>query len=316
MKQKIPVNIRKLPYSSHIYKRLSVCTTCNSVSPVTNEVCTRCKRSNTRIPILTYIDKWHALKLFRNLLLLLIMGGISVIFASTPFQLSLITIAGPAALILMLIVHPYRYKLRKRIYLQEMLFNKKKQIERSLTYEHDCSIRELEDENILEGYERLRDLGKFNQTDEIKEQQIRCLNQFVITEDVARESSRFLIPSGFSKTYVQFLVQVLKVAPYQLSPSVINYVMRYRTQIEEMPSGPQVMFVIVTRATLSMKFLVKFEATICDYLDQLSRDDFLKLCKTLSQLEKHELPDLTLRAQNIYKSKYFYDTDFKGLLQR
>jgi hypothetical protein len=313
---KLSIQFRKSTFSKYAFTRLRICQSCNKYSSFLDDDCYKCNTKNKMIDFETYFQTISVLNVQMSYLYLGLFCGVSMIFIETVMQLFISLGITCISFLLLWSNHTLQSKSSNLNSLHHFLIQNNALVYRHLLDDYKHIQMELEQKQYKTAYEKLRDLGQFINNEDIKNQKLICLNEFIIRKDMNLEISNTIIPLEFSELFTQYLLQVSRVANYLLNREVMNYVVTYRTEIEALDYGKEL---LTNTAAASLNISVNlslYAGIILDHMEFMSKNKFLRLCRLLKSVNRYEHPELIVlfkKANTHFRNTYSYDPDFQGI---
>lgn len=312
MHNKIALQFRKSKKTRYALERLKICKKCNSYSVLFEDRCKACGTENSYMSVLEYTNELNH-KLFQaEILIVIAWFSLSLIVASSVTELILAFTVGAALSVFYFLLRK-RYKpYLEEFRLQKLLERHAPVIAKGLETDVADAVADIQNAAYKSAYEKLREIGRFLINDRIKIRKIMCLNYFVIRKDMELELETVL-PTFYSQDFVEYLWEVSKVNKQLIRQSVLDYVMTYRAQIEELEHGKEIL-TNVTGAALRMTHYVEtYQSLIMDYMEELPKERFLRLCKLLAASPESDWGELYNKCKESARIRFGFDPDFQGI---
>jgi primosomal replication protein N len=312
MNNKIALQFRKSKKTRYTLERLKICKKCSHYSVLFEDRCQACGAESSYMSVPQYTSELNH-KLFQ----------VEILIAIAWFSLSLIVAGSVSELILALTVGAalsvFYFLLRKRykpyieeFRLQKLLDRHVPAIAKGLETDVADAVADIQNAAYKSAYEKLREIGRFLTNDRIKIRKIMCLNYFVIRKDMELELET-VMPSFYNQDFVEYLWEVSKVNKQLIRQSVLDYVVTYRAQIEEHEHGKEIL-TNVAGAALRMKHYVEtYQSLIMDYMEELPKERFLRLCKLLASSPESDWSELYSKCKESARIRFAFDPEFQGI---
>ncbi|RED76288.1 hypothetical protein DFP98_1125 [Cohnella phaseoli] len=312
MESKIAVQFRKLKKSTYTFQRLKYCKKCGRYSVLFDEICPDCQSSRTFQSPAEHAYVIHKRSGHTETLLLIALLCLGIVLARDFTQL----IAAFSAAVVLLTAYLYllkRYRVtNEKFYLQKLLIKQVPQIAAGLNRDVESSLEDIKASKFKEGYEKLREIGYFLNNDHIKAYKIFCLSRFFIRKDMQLELET-LIPGHFDKLFISYLFEVSQVNKQLIRQSVLDYVVKYRAEIEGLENGKEIMTNVAAAAIRMRHYVDTYSSMIFDYVEGLPKERFLRLCKMLAEHPSLNTVSLSRKCKETVRVRYGFDPDFQGI---
>ncbi|SFL67153.1 hypothetical protein SAMN03159341_108155 [Paenibacillus sp. 1_12] len=312
MKNKIAAHFRPSRRTSHTFERLKQCKGCGSYSSLWDNTCINCGiegKFTPLLPLLHTILKRHA----QRDVLILGTGALAAIVLGKNLMEMLISLLAGIALIVLYVLLRKKYTphLEKSL-LNQLLQSENRTIREGLLLDTEDAAADLKAENYKQAYEKLREIGYLFSGNQVKILKIICLNHFNLRKDMDLELST-LLPEAFDADFVLYLFEVSKVSPELVKRDAIDYVIRYRPEIEALPGGRAALALVFTAALRVKTYVVQYQDQIADFIDDLPRERLIRLLQLVAE-SPDSFPQLYPRLTALLKQKYEADPELQGII--
>ncbi|MFO1443243.1 hypothetical protein KDN24_08445 [Bacillus sp. Bva_UNVM-123] len=249
------------------------------------------------------ISRQYRLKFQSDILLFMILLFIAVIFTFSLVKIAIIASFGLVAITFYSIFKLLtRSSESKHILLHQVTTDMEK-IKRGLLLNKKIAEKKIQHTSYLDAYEILRSIGLFWNDDSIKELKLICLNSFIIRKDMPLEMDT-VVPNMYSKEYVTYLGNAVKVQRNLVNKKVLDYVVTYEEQILEHFSKE--ILINVAGAALRMKhYFILYEEFIMKYVEDMPKERVLRLSKLLELINIQEVEHSKERVNNLIRSRNY-----------
>ncbi|MEO3945656.1 hypothetical protein [Gorillibacterium sp. CAU 1737] len=312
MSAKIAILIPPPRVTRYRYERLRHCSRCGSFTSLREEVCSACGRKGTLQP-LERIGAFRAKgKVGLEALLLVLAAVAAVYLAPNATERTVAAVLG-AALLTGYGFLLRRYAASQAPYrLHRVLLDRSEAIGEGLAADERAAETDYEADHYLACYEKLREIGVFLLDDRIRYNKLICLDRFMLRKDMELELET-VVPRKYNKLFVRYLWEVSKIDRSLIREKSIDYVLRYRGEIEKMNLGPELLTNIASAALKFRGNLGACEYLISDYAASLPRERFIRLCRLVAE-SGSDYPELALRVERIADSRYPHDSGVQAAL--
>ncbi|TMV45814.1 hypothetical protein FE783_28200 [Paenibacillus mesophilus] len=312
MQTKLAVQFRKNRRTSHAFERLKTCKKCGGYSVLFDNVCKQCGSRDKFIPVTEYASAMNRIMPWAEAFGAIALVLLAVASAGTLQHLAAAVIGGAAFLFLFFLLRK-RYKPYADTYrLHRLLIDHTPAIWRGLRADLQEAVQDMDAAKPKEAYEKLREIGHFLRGEHVKVRKIDCLGRFFIRKDMELELEE-IVPASFRQDFVLYLWEAVKVNKRLVRQSVLDYVVAYRYEIAAMEHGKDIL-TLVAGAALRMKaYVQRYPHFIVDYLDELPRERFHRLCKLMASTPAADRGRLYERCKELAKTRYGFDPEFQGL---
>jgi hypothetical protein len=195
------------------------------------------------------------------------------------------------------------------IQLKNLLRVDVRKIAAGIQYDSELAKEDVQEERLAPAYEKLRDIGEFIYSDQVKIRRIMVLNEIELRSDMELELEP-LIPSSYDKDFVKYALEVLKINRTLITKKCIAYFITYRDPIVRDFGMDSLISVAGTALRMKM-YILEFSEFIEEFLEYFPKDRFLRLCGILYANPEVEWGSLLEKTNRLVAMKYHYDPDFK-----
>ena len=313
MPAKIAAHFTEPRVTAHAYERLRLCRKCETFTSLRESTCPTCGGKRTLLTIaqmgLIRSRIWLAIEL----LLLATITVAAAALAQDDLQLYISIFCGAGLVTAHLFLRAKYSTSIKRYRLYRTLMTKSKRIADGLDADEKSAERDYEEGYYKSCYEKLREAGHFLFDDRLRNNKVLCLNRFVLRKDMNLELES-IVPRKFSKPFNTYLLEVSKVSPELIREHTLDYVLRYRAEIEKRNHGKELLTNITSAALRRRGNFVFCQYLIADYAEFLPRDRFYRLCVLLTDHSRESYPGLLSRVKEIAILQYPSDAEIINLL--
>lgn len=312
MQNKLAVQFRKSKRTTTAYERLKTCKSCGGYSVLFDNRCKQCGARDKFISVTEYASSLNRILPWAESFGAAALVLLAVLGANTPLELAAAAIGGTLLLLLFFILRkryrPYVEKYR----MHKLLVDHSPAILQGLRADLQEAVEHIVADKPKEAYEKLREIGWFLHGDAIKARKIACLNRFIIRKDMDLELEQ-VVPAHFSEPFVNYMWEALKVNKQLLRQKVLDYIVAFRPQIEAMNNGRDILALVAGAALRMKKYVLAYPQLIFDYIDELPRERFHRLCTLIAPTPVDRRGRMYEKCKQIAASRYGFDPDFQGI---
>ncbi|KKX55180.1 hypothetical protein [Brevibacillus borstelensis] len=313
MKKKLGVQFRKSRKTTHAFERLKYCKHCESYTVLEHEECDVCGRKNSFLSLRQLSHILSRRHFQKQLLILGLLICLAILSADTLWQLAAAAVGGVVSLLLYALLQKKYSIYEKTNHFMKLISKEHGKIKSGLTRNLVEVNEDVEAERFKDAYEKIREVGCLFHSDAVKVCKIMLLNRFVLRKDMELELET-LIPSTYDRDFIEYLGEVLKVQPWLLKKSVIDYVIRYKGNIFLEENGTRVIGQVAGAALRMKSYVVMYQDFISESLEYIPRERLLRLAKLLKANPDENWGSLREAASSLIETRYSFDPDFKGVL--
>jgi hypothetical protein len=288
-----------------------MCKKCNRYSVLKEENCPEC--GSVLVGIESLGKSIFKNRLFTESLWILIFVCIGIVFAPTIKTLYYSLIAGLLFCISYIVLTIIFMKSEYFKELKKLLRVDLKKINAGIQFDSDLAKEDVKEERLAQGYERLREIGDFIKSDQMKIRQVMVLNDIVLRSDMELELEP-LVPSSYDKDFVKYALEVLKINKTLITQKCIAYFIQYRDAIV-VDFGMEALISVAGTALRMKLYIQEFTEFIEEFLEYFPKDRILRLCNILSSNPEINWGDLSWKTKRLVSMKYQYDPDFKQFVE-
>ncbi|MDF2725160.1 MAG: hypothetical protein K0Q59_4835 [Paenibacillus sp.] len=314
MYNKLAVQFRRSQKTTTAYERLKSCKSCGSYTVLFDNRCKKCGAKDKLVPIEQYASSLNRIlpwaELFAGVGLVLL----AVVCANTLLQLAVAAIGGMALLALFLLLRNHYKPYAEKYRMQKLLIDRTQAIWQGLQADQQDAVNDMEADKPKDAYEKLREVSWFIRSDSLKARKLACLKRFIIRKDMDLELEQ-VVPTHFSEVFVEYMGEALKVNKQLLRQSVLDYAVANRSRIEMLHNGKEIMALVAGAALRMKKYVYAHPQLIYDYLDELPRERFHRLCTILASIPIEQRGRLYDKSKETAATRYAFDPEFQGILE-
>lgn len=285
MSDKMIVTFKELPVLSCAMDYLSYCKHCGTYG-LGERPCAKCEKTDN-----VSIDHIAEKTVQKNLMTRI---GVSVIVYAVMYLLSmdfmqiLLSTLFCAGLVVgqIMVYKKYKTELVAREMREHIHANIDK-IREDLKSQLTAAIKEVDQNDLVAAYDRLRYLGKLMDNEKVRTFKLICLKNFDIRSDMPLEMNTLLQPDCNSYL-IDYIYEVAKVRKDLIDEQTILYIVEYKEQVLAKSKGKQIMASVLEAALRSKYLLARYAKYMLGYVKYFSRQRQLRLCK-LSHCIEDEL---------------------------
>jgi hypothetical protein len=318
MSNKIAVQLRKWSPSSHRYNRLRYCTHCGNYTSLSwHAACPTCEKEGHFIELDRLAGRITSHRRVRDYIWTIVIACCAIWFSNSTTDLIYSLAAIPISLLVITLLHKrYRSALDNHA-LQRLLLYETPLIRQGLDQDEKQAAHDMNEEHYKDAYEKLREASGILNKESIKAAKLHCLNRFILRSDMDLELDT-LVPNRFDQAFVLYMHQVIKLNPQLVRSSVLDYVMKYKADIEKHmgEQGDEIMAAAAGAALRMRIYVVRYSDLIRPYMVRFSRDRLLRLIQMLDTESDGSLKPMQKQALYVARTNYHYDPEFQPYLER
>ena len=301
------VRFSKKQRTNYRFQKLKLCKKCYRYSVLQEEHCPACGTALTGIEILvkTMVKNRFLTEAIRILLVVCL----GVILAPTMTAMYYSLIAGLLFCCSYMILATTFLKSEYFHQLKKLLRKDLRRIAAGIQVDSDLANDDAKEGNLVQAYEKLRDISCLISSSQMKIRQVRVLNEMALRSDMELELEG-LIPSSYDRDFVKYALEVLKINRTLISKKCIAYFAHYRDAVA-VDFGRESLVSVAGTALRMKLYILEFAPFIEEYLDYFPKERLLRLCSILQADPKAEWGSLWDKAQRLIAMKYAYDPNFK-----
>ncbi|MFL6558454.1 MAG: hypothetical protein ACJ8MO_20355, partial [Bacillus sp. (in: firmicutes)] len=293
--------------TKHRFQKLKMCKKCNRYTVLNEENCQQC--GSNLIGIEALVKLIFKNRLFTEAIWILIFVSIGIVAAPTIKMLYYSLIAGVVFVIGYVILTSIYIKSEYFIQLKKLLRVDLRKIVAGIQYDSELAKEDVQAERLVSAYEKLRDIGEFISSDQVKIRRIKILNEIVLRSDMELELEP-LIPSSYDKDFVNYALEVIKINRTLITKKCIAYFITYRDAIVR-DFGMDSLISVAGTALRMKLYILEFSQFIEEFLEYFPKDRFLRLCSIVYSNPEVDWGSLKEKTKRLIEMKYHYDPDFK-----
>lgn len=301
------VQLSKKKRTKYRFQKLKMCKKCNRYSVLGDEKCQNC--GSDFIGIEALVKSIFKNRLFTEAIWILMFVCVGILSAPTVKMLYYSLIAGVVFVIGYVILTSIFMKSEYFMQLKKLLRIDLRKIAAGIQYDSELAKEDVHAERLAPAYEKLRDIGDFIASDQVKIRRIMVLNEIVLRSDMELELEP-LIPSSYDSNFVKYALEVLKINRTLFTKKCIAYFIKYREAI--VSDFGMDSLISVAGSALRMKlYILEFSEFIEEFLEYFPKDRFLRLCSIIYSNPEVDWGSLEEKTKRLVMVKYHYDPDFK-----
>ncbi|WP_160722749.1 hypothetical protein [Bacillus sp. USDA818B3_A] len=300
------VNLSKKTVENYLFQRLKFCKKCQRYSVLRTKKCPECGRHYKKVSSL--VTKILIKRVLTETTWILTMTALAAMFA--PVKQTIYCLAAGAVFWVSCLVLTVLFSKSQFYYqLKKSLRKDIRKIQAGIRF--DCMQAEAEEREgkLEEAYDKLREIGEFVQSDELKKKQVKLLNKLPLKAGSDFDLER-LIPASYDKNFVKYLLKVITNNRAQITKRCIAYCVQYRRNIE-LDFGKEKIVAIADTALRMKLYILEFSAFIEEFLDFMPKVRLLRLYKVIHKNPNVDWGKLQKRTIELVERNYCNDPDFK-----
>jgi hypothetical protein len=301
------VQLSKKKRTKYRYQKIKICKKCNRYSVLKDENCPKC--GSTFVGIEGLVRSIYKNRLFTEAIWILIIVSIGIVAAPTVKTLYFSLITGIIFVITYVIVTSIFMKSEYFIQLKKLLRVDFRKIAAGIQFDSDLAKADVKEERLAPAYEKLREIGDFIYSDQVKIRRVMVLNEIALRSDMELELER-LIPSSYDKDFVKYALEVIKINRTLITKKCIAYFINYRDAIV-IDFGMDSLISVAGTALRMKLYIMEFSPFIEEFLEYFPKDRVLRLCSILQSNPEVDWGSLEEKIKRLVEMKYNYDPDFK-----
>jgi hypothetical protein len=305
---KMAVPLPKKKQTKYRFQKLKMCKKCNTYSVLKDENCPKCGAAYISIEGLAKsIYKNH---LISEVIAILIFVSIGIVFAPTMKVVYYTSITGLSfclayVLLTVFFIKNEYYQQLKKLFYADLI-----KIKAGIAQDTELAKEDIKQERVAAAYDKLREIGDFIYSDQIKILIVRTLNKIALRKNMELVLEP-LIPSSYDKDFVKYALGVLKINRTLVTKKCIAYFFNYRS--ETIRDFGMESLLIVADMTLRMRlYILEFSGFIEEFIEYLPKGRLLRLCSIINSHPEVDWGSLEEKTKQLIALKYNYDPDFKS----
>ncbi|OMD99175.1 hypothetical protein BSK54_20300 [Paenibacillus odorifer] len=306
MNKKRPVTFRPFKAPRYAYDKLRICRHCGRYTALGEDRCGKCGRASL-IAVEQHAASLARRKMHTRLLFILLLTLASVYFGNSIQQMIL---CGAGGLVLAGLLYYTQRKVRQNENLRslnELLGRGIGIIKEGLEVNRQEAVSVLREDDVL-AYEKLRELSILLRGDRIARQRVALLHGFLLRKDMDLELEQLLL-KDFEPLLAEYIGEIAKVRPDLIKDRTLRYVKNYEVEIRQMANGLTILTSVAGAAVRMKRYALLYSNMIGRYVQDLSKDRFLRLSKLIAANPHEPWNGLDLRVADIREAKYRWDPE-------
>ncbi|WP_066065324.1 hypothetical protein [Neobacillus soli] len=301
------VRFSKKKRTKYRFQKLKMCKKCQRYSVLKDDTCPKC--GTTFVGMEALVKSIFKSRLLTEAIWILIIVSIGIVAAPTVRTLYYSLISGLVFVVSYVVLTSIFIKSEYFIHLKKLLRVDLKKIAIGIQYDSELAKKDVKEDRLAPAYEKLREIGDFLYSDQMKIRRVMVLNDISLRSDMELELET-LIPSSYDKDFVKYALEVLKINRTLITKKCIGYFINHRDAIV-IDFGINSLLT-VAGMTLRMKlYILEFSEFIEEFLDYFPKERVLRLCSILHANPEMEWGSLEEKTNRLVAMKYHYDPDFK-----
>ncbi|MEH7306187.1 hypothetical protein [Neobacillus drentensis] len=301
------IQLSKKKRTKYCYQKLKMCKKCNRYSVLKEEECPTC--GLTFVGIESIVHSIFRNRLFTEAIRILILVCIGIVAAPTVKTLYLSLITGVIFVSSYIILTVTFMKSEYFMVLKKLLRADFRKIQAGIQFDSNLAKEDVKAGKLAPAYDKLREIGDFIYSDQVKIRRVMVLNDIVLRRDMELELES-LIPSSYDKDFVKYALEILKINRPLFTKKCIAYFIQYRDAIVR-DFGIDSLIAVAGTALRMKLYIQEFSDFIEEFLEYFPKDRFLRLCNILYSNPDAKWGSLEEKAKRLVAIKYHYDPDFK-----
>ncbi|WHY85467.1 hypothetical protein QNH39_23095 [Neobacillus novalis] len=301
------VQLTKKKRTKYRYQKLKMCKKCNRYSVLKDQNCSKC--GSAYVGIERLVKTIFKNRLLTEAMWILMIVSIGIVAAPTVQTLYYSLIAGLIFCISYVILTFVFMKSEFFTQLKRLLRADFKRIQSGIQFDSELAKADVKEERLAPAYEKLREIGDFIYSDQVKIRRVMVLNEIILRSDMELELEP-LIPSTYDKDFVHYALEVLRINRTLITKKCIAYFIHYRDAIVIDFGMDSLMTVAGTSLRMKL-YIVEFSEFIEEFLEYFPKERVLRLCNILYSNPEVDWGGLLEKTKHLVAMKYNYDPDFK-----
>ncbi|ETI69648.1 hypothetical protein [Neobacillus vireti] len=301
------VQLSKKKRTKYRFQKLKMCKKCNRYSVLKDQNCSKCGSAYVGIDRL--VKSIFKNRLFTEAMWILMIVSIGIVAAPTVQTLYYSLVAGLIFCISYVVLTFVFMKSEFFIQLKRLLRADFKKIQAGIQFDSELAKADVKEDRLAPAYEKLREIGDFINSDQLKIRRVMVLNEIILRSDMELELEP-LIPSSYDKDFVQYALEVLRINRTLITKKCIAYFIHYRDAIV-IDFGMDSLIAVAGTALRMKLYIVEFSGFIEEFLEYFPKERVLRLCNILYSNPDVDWGGLSEKAKQLVAMKYHYDPDFK-----
>jgi hypothetical protein len=301
------VQLSKKKRTKYRFQKLKMCKKCNRYSVLKDQNCSKC--GSAYVGIERLVKSIFKNRLLTEAMWILMIVSIGILAAPTVQTLYYSLIAGLMFCISYVVLTFVFMKSEFFTQLKRLLRADFKRIQAGIQFDSELAKADVKEDRLAPAYEKLREIGDFIHSDQLKIRRVMVLNEIILRSDMELELEP-LIPSSYDKDFVQYALEVLRINRTLITKKCIAYFIHHRDAIV-IDFGMDSL-IAVAGTSLRMKlYIVEFSEFIEEFLEYFPKERVLRLCNIIYSNPEMDWGGLLEKTKRLVAMKYNYDPDFK-----
>ena len=301
------VQFSKKERTNYRFEKLKMCKKCKRYSVLNDENCPEC--GSTLVGLESLVQSIYKKRVFAEVIKIVILVCIGIVAAPTVTTRYISLIIGILFLISYVIITLIYRKSEYFNQLKKLLRVELRKIHAGIQFDSNLAKEDVKQGKLVSAYEKLREIGDFIYSDQVKLRRVRILNAVFLRRDMELELES-LIPSSYDKEFVKYALEVLKINRTLFTKKCIAYFFKHRAEIGR-DFGMDSLISVAGTALRMKLYILEFSQFIEEFLEYFPKDRFLRLCNIIHSNPEVEWGSLKEQTQRLVARKYHYDPDFK-----
>ena len=290
------------------FEKLQFCKKCQRYSVLTEEKCPVCAQHYKKL--FRLIRSTFIKRIVTETLWYVVLVGLGIIFAPSKKDMDVVLVAGSIFFLTHWVLTFIFLKSEYYTLLKKKLRQDLSQIQAGIRFDFQRVSEDSKEGRGQAALDKLREIGDFVDSDEVKIRQVIVLTKAAIRSDGELELEK-LIPTRYDKHVVLYALEVLKFNRAQVKKSCIAYFLHYRRNIE-MDFGADPLIAMADTALRMKLYIHEFAGFIEEFLEYLPKKRFIRLCGILDKNPHMEWGRLKGTAIRLIEKEYRHDPAFQA----
>ncbi|WP_019535139.1 hypothetical protein [Paenibacillus ginsengihumi] len=302
MTERLPVRFRPSARTRYRFERLRQCGRCGAYTVLHDLPCASCGAGDNYVPLRAIARRRARRAELRDMLVFAAVALAGCFLARSGIELAAaVALSGGAAVLYACLLRCGRFReALETSMLKRLLEDELPGIREGLLRDIESAADDLKSGDYKTAYEKLREIGYLIEGDQVKVLKLLCLNRMLLRADLDLELSS-LVPSGFEPDFIRYFGEICKIAPQLVKRDALDYIMKHRWRIQEMPDGRKLLAAAAGAALRVRSYAVRYEALIADAIPDLPQERLLRL-KQLLDGGLADCPELARAAEAVWRS--------------
>ncbi|CCF14920.1 putative uncharacterized protein [Brevibacillus laterosporus GI-9] len=313
MKTKTGVQFRRTVKTTHAFERLKYCPKCHSYSVLWDTECPFCEKNVTLLPIRAVSAATTRRHVQIRFLWIGLFVCLAAIFADTTMNLVLACSGGVLLFLLFWLMQKRYGSYEQKVHFEQFIKTEQENIKNALYQQLEDIDADVKAKNYKDAYEKIREVGYFIDSDLVKILKVKYLNHFVLRKDMELELDT-LIPSDYNYHFIAYLHEVLKVQPWLVKQTVVDYVISNKSYILQESNGTQILGQVAGASLRVRAHIDHYQDFIIEFIEYLPKERLIRLAKMVSAHQNSQWAKLYEATKRHVDQHYSFDPELKGLL--